>query len=118
MTVRPGRSARGAPCQPAMRESFSAVREDVVRRDPADDGRRRRGVAGYLHRQDGRLLRALGWEDEDHAWYTVRHPRLTTSTTRAELFREELDVDWYDEWDEDDWDEGHSGFWDEHASHM
>lgn len=68
---------------------------------------------------DGRrLLRALGWEDEDDAWYTVRHPRLTTSTTRAELFREELDDDWYEEWDEDDWDEGDSGFWDEHASHM
>lgn len=46
------------------------------------------------------MLRALGWEDEVDAWYTLLHPGLTTSTTRAELFRDELEeLEHEDEWD-------------------
>lgn len=63
----------------------------------------------FCYADDGRpLLRALGWEDEDDAWYTVRHPRLTTSSAREELFPDELQEDWYeDEWDL--WDEPAEG---------
>ena len=57
-----------------------------------------------------RILRALGWEDETEAWYTVLHPGLTTSTTRAGLFRDELEEDPFEDdgfedvwFEDDDW---------------
>lgn len=51
-----------------------------------------------------RVLRALGWEDETDAWYTVLHPRLTTSETREWLFRHEPEEDPFeDDWFDDDW---------------
>lgn len=50
------------------------------------------------------MLRALGWEDEIDAWYTVLHPRLTTSTTRSELFRDEYEEELERDWYEEDWD--------------